>query len=63
MGENVCIIGASVGKHCVIGANSVVTKDIPDYSIAVGTPAKIIKRYDFNKERWCKTDYAGNFIN
>jgi len=34
--------GVRVGKHCVIGANSVVTKDIPDYSIAAGTPAKII---------------------
>ena len=30
LGENVCVIGASVGKHCVIGANCVVTKDIPD---------------------------------
>src|SRR5690606_32270085 len=47
IGENVCIIGANVGNHCVIGANSVVTKDIPDYCIAVGTPAKIIKRYCF----------------
>lgn len=42
LGENVCVIGANIGKHCVIGANSVVTKDIPDYSIAVGAPAKII---------------------
>lgn len=32
-----------IGKHCVIGANSVVTKDIPDYSVAVGNPAKVIK--------------------
>lgn len=43
IGENVCIIGASIGKHCVIGANSVVTHDIPDYSVAVGAPAKVIK--------------------
>jgi acetyltransferase-like isoleucine patch superfamily enzyme len=43
IGENVCIIGASIGKNCVIGANSVVTKDIPDYSVAVGAPAKVIK--------------------
>ena len=43
LGENVCICGASVGKHCVIGANSVVTHDIPDYSVAVGAPAKVIK--------------------
>lgn len=52
IGENVCIIGASIGKHCIIGANSVVTHDIPDYCVAVGAPAKIIKRYDVNKKSW-----------
>ena len=54
IGENVCIIGASVGKNCVIGANSVVTKDIPDYSIAVGSPAAVIKQYSFEKKEWVK---------
>lgn len=44
IGENVCVCGANIGKHCVIGANSVVTKDIPDYSVAVGCPARIIKK-------------------
>lgn len=34
--------GITVGKGCVIGVNSVVTHDIPDYSIAVGSPAKIV---------------------
>ena len=43
IGENVCILSSKIGKHCVIGANSVVTRDIPDYSIAVGVPAKVIK--------------------
>lgn len=43
IGENVCVIGASIGRHCVIGANSVVTHNIPDYSVAVGAPAKVIK--------------------
>ena len=52
IGENVCIIGASVGKHCVIGANTVVTKDIPDYSIAVGVPARVIKKYNIEKQIW-----------
>ncbi len=56
LGENVCVIGAKIGKHCVIGANSVVTKDIPDYSIAVGAPAKVIKKYDFNTNSWKKVD-------
>lgn len=54
LGENVCVIGASIGKHCVIGANAVVTHDIPDYSVAVGNPAKIIKKYDFNTAKWIK---------
>ena len=54
LGEHVCVIGASVGKHCVIGANSVVTRDIPDYSVAVGSPAVIIKKYDFNLNKWIK---------
>ena len=52
IGENVSILGASIGKNCVIGANSVVTKDIPDYSIAVGNPAKVIKFYDFKTATW-----------
>ena len=54
LGENVCVIGASIGKHCVIGANSVVTKDIPDYSIAVGSPAKVIKQFDFKENKWVR---------
>lgn len=52
LGENVCVIGASVGRHCVIGANSVVTKDIPDYCVAVGSPARVIKKFDFNQKTW-----------
>lgn len=52
LGENVCVIGASVGKHCVIGANAVVTHNIPDYSVAVGSPAHVVKQYDFNTNTW-----------
>lgn len=52
LGENVCVIGANIGKHCVIGANSVVTKDIPDYCVAVGAPAKVIKQYNFDNNEW-----------
>lgn len=54
IGENVCICGANVGKHSVVGANSVVNKDVPDYCIAVGSPARVIKKYDFNTNRWVK---------
>lgn len=52
IGENVCIIGASVGKNSVIGSNSVVTSDIGDYCIAVGSPAKVIKKYDLESGKW-----------
>ncbi len=52
IGENVCIIGANIGKNCVIGANSVVTKDIPDFCIAVGNPAKVIKKYNQIQKKW-----------
>lgn len=52
LGENVCIIGAKIGKNCVIGANAVVTSDIPDYCVAVGIPAKVIRRYDTRVGEW-----------
>lgn len=62
LGENACIIGASVGKNSVVAANAIVRKSIPDYCVAVGTPAKVIKRYNFESKQWCKTDAEGNFI-
>lgn len=61
IGEHVSIIGCSIGRHCIIGANSVVTRDIPDYCIAVGTPAHIIKRYDFKTNQWRRTENDGTF--
>lgn len=35
--------GVCIGKHAIVGAGSVVTKDVPDYAVAVGNPAKVIK--------------------
>lgn len=58
----VILPGVQIGRHCVIGANSVVNTNIPDYSVAVGIPAKIIKRYDFNRKEWRKTNKEGQFI-
>jgi acetyltransferase-like isoleucine patch superfamily enzyme len=52
IGENACIIGARVGKNCVVGANAVVTRDVPDYSVVVGSPAFVIKRFDMAVGRW-----------
>lgn len=55
LGENVCVIGAKIGRHCVIGANAVVNRDIPDYSVAVGIPAKVVKKYNHVTGEWEKT--------
>ena len=52
IGENVSIIGAKIGCQSIIGANSVVTSDIPDYAIAVGSPARVIKLYNFSTNVW-----------
>lgn len=52
IGENVCIIGANIGKNVVIGANSVVTRDIPDYCVAVGSPAIVIREFDPKLQLW-----------
>ena len=41
--------GVTVGKHAIIGANSVVSKDIPDYAVAVGCRAKVIKYLEKEK--------------
>jgi len=62
IGENVCIIGACIGKQCVIGSNTVVTKDVPDYCVAVGSPAYIIKRFCFDSNRWKLTKQDGSFV-
>jgi acetyltransferase-like isoleucine patch superfamily enzyme len=42
----VVLPGAQIGRHVVIGANSVVSGEIPDYSIAVGAPARVVRRQD-----------------
>ena len=52
IGENVCILGANIGKHSVVGSNSVVLSDIPDYTVAVGCPSKVIKKYNFDTKVW-----------
>jgi len=44
--------GVILGKHCVVGANSVVTHSFPDYSMVAGSPAKLLKRYSVEEERW-----------
>jgi len=43
-----------IGRGCVIGAGSIVTRDIPDYHVAVGNPARPIKKWDFGKNCYVK---------
>ena len=53
IGINVTILaGTKIGKHCVIGAGAVVKGNYPDYCVIGGSPAKILKKYDFNSEKW-----------
>ena len=53
LGENVAVLpGTVIGKNSIIGANAVVSKDIPENSIAVGNPAKVIKKYNFETKEW-----------
>ena len=47
LGYGVVVLpGVNIGRHVVIGANSVVTHDIADYCVAVGSPARVIRRHD-----------------
>jgi acetyltransferase-like isoleucine patch superfamily enzyme len=53
LGEFVSVLpGVTIGEGTIIGANSVVSKNIPANVIAVGTPAKPIKKFNFETKRW-----------
>lgn len=55
IGTHCAILGSvTIGRHCVIGANTVLNFDVPDYSVVVGNPDRIVKRYDFEKKEWTK---------
>ncbi|GAA1161380.1 hypothetical protein GCM10009630_69600 [Kribbella jejuensis] len=50
LGANVVVTsGVTIGERCVIGANSVVTRDIPPYSVAAGAPAKVLHTVTYPK--------------
>ena len=44
--------GVHIGKHCVVAARAVVTKDVPSYSVVAGNPARIVKQYNFQTQQW-----------
>jgi len=55
IGQNVVILsGVTIGENAIIGANSVVNNDVPDRCIAVGNPAKVIKRWDPARQKWVR---------
>ena len=62
IGENAVIVGCRIGRNCVIGANSVVTRDMPDHCVVAGSPARIVKRYCAKEGAWRRTDEQGRFI-
>lgn len=63
IGENACIVGdVAIGHHCVVGANALVKQNLPPYSVAVGTPARIVKRFHSGHQEWEKTHPDGRFI-
>lgn len=52
-GYGASVLGnVQIGHGCIIGAHSLVRSDIPPFSIAVGTPARVIKRFDFTSKSW-----------
>ena len=57
IGANVVVTaGVTIGKHAVVAGGSVVTKDVPDYTVVAGNPARIIKQYNPGTGNWEKPD-------
>lgn len=53
IGNNAIILqNVNIGRKSIVGAGSVVTKDVPPYSIVAGNPAKVIKKYDHSRKKW-----------
>jgi len=63
IGNGARIVGSvTIGKNSVVGANSYVDKDVPDYCIVAGVPAIIVKKYDINTKSWIKCKESLNKV-
>jgi acetyltransferase-like isoleucine patch superfamily enzyme len=54
----VVVSGVTIGDGAVIGANSVVTRDVPSGAVAAGSPARVIKHWDPDARSWVSTRRA-----
>ncbi len=53
IGANAVVVaGITIGKHSVVAAGSVVTKNVPPYSVVGGNPAKVLKQYNSETKKW-----------
>lgn len=56
-GRNVTVLpGVTVGKNCVVGAGSLVTRDVPDNSLVLGSPGRVVRKLEDNEDRWERQD-------
>jgi UDP-2-acetamido-3-amino-2,3-dideoxy-glucuronate N-acetyltransferase len=73
IGANATIVcGNTLGKHCMIGAGTVVTKDVPDYALVIGTPGRVVGwvseagrrlKFDDNFKAFCEKSGKTYFLN
>lgn len=55
IGANAVILaGITIGKHAVVAAGTVVTCNVPPYSVCAGNPGRIVRQYDFEQKTWIK---------
>lgn len=50
--NSVLTAGVTIGKHSIIAAGTIITKDVPPYSVVAGNPGKIIKQYNHDSKTW-----------
>lgn len=54
--NSIVLPNVTIGRNAVVGAHSVVTRDVPDYCVVAGNPARIIKRFNFETRSWDRED-------